>query len=114
MLACKKCQSKLVAYLHHKLTPAQRRQVSRHLDTCEKCYTVYLQHQDLSQNLAQIVPLIGKNQRTSLDRVWSAVQKDINRPRHAPASYSARYGLAVLAVMFMLLIPLTLGNQNLP
>jgi Putative zinc-finger len=114
MLACKKCQAKLVAFIHHELTPTQRRQVALHLDSCETCYAIYVQQQDLAQNLAQMLPHIGQGQQAQYDRVWAAVQQNIVQPRRSTTPYPARYGFAVLAFTLMLLIPLTLGNQNLP
>lgn len=114
MWNCKKCESDLVAYLHHELPPAKRQQVARHLDECERCYAIYLQQQDLTQNLTRVVPLIGQGQKATFDRVWKAVQQDIQEPRRAVRPYHTRYGVAALAAVFMLLFPLTLGNQSLP
>lgn len=113
MLACKKCRTKLLAYVHHELAPLERRWISQHLDECETCYALYFQHQDMAQNLAQSVPLIGHGHQPALDRVWNAIQQDLVQPRHRVRTYPAHYGLAALAVTIMLLIPLTMGNQNL-
>jgi anti-sigma factor RsiW len=104
----------LVAYIHHELPPKKRYQVSRHLDQCEKCYAVYMQQQDLTQDLARSTPSVGQADKVTLNRVWMAVQQDIQQPRRAVRPYSARYGVVALVAVFMLLIPLTLGNQNLP
>ncbi len=114
MLTCEQCQSKLVAYLHRELDPLERRQVARHLDTCETCYALYLQEYELAQNLGEIVPLIGQGRQPRFDRMWSAIQQDIAHPRRAVKRYPAHFGLAALAVTIMLLIPLVLGKQSLP
>jgi anti-sigma factor RsiW len=114
LLACKKCQSNLVAYLHHELTPIQRRQVARHLDECERCYAMYLQEQDLAQNLRQLIPLVGQERKLVLDRVWTAIQTTASQPQGTARRFPAHYGLAAVVFTLMLLIPLTLGNKNLP
>ena len=92
MWNCKKCQANLVAYLHHELSPKKRQQVSLHLDRCERCYGIYLQEQDVMQNLTQIVPLVGQAKKPTFDRVWTAIQRDIQEPHRSVRPYSTRYG----------------------
>src|SRR5574342_236238 len=108
MLACKKCQSNLAAYLHRELPPVQRRKIARHLEACERCYRVYLQQQDLAQYLTRSVPLMGQGKQPGYNGVWTAIQQDLTHPRRtAPRSDPARYGFAALVATLMLLIPLT-------
>lgn len=113
-MKCKQCQSHLVAYIHRELKPEVRDQVSRHLDECEACYTIYLQYQNNDHRLGQVMPLIGQANRPTLQRVWTSVQADLTQSYPSMKPVSASYGLVALVVTLMLLVPLTMGNRNVP
>ena len=112
MSDCRKCQHDLVAYIHHELSPARRQRVAKHLDTCNTCYALYLQHQRLARQMKQDVPLIGQGHRPAFERIWAGIQQEV--PRSAFKTYSTRYSLAAVVVMLMLIVPMTMGNGNIP
>lgn len=111
MMNCKQCQSRLAAYLHNELPPKLRREVGRHLHNCEKCYAVYLQHQDLARELTNTVPLVGAGYQPDFNRVWTAMQAGTPR-RNLSNHLSFNYGLVALVVTLLFLVPLTMNQQN--
>jgi hypothetical protein len=88
-----------------------RRRVARHLDHCETCYILYQQELDLMGELEGIVPQIGVGNGANFDRLWSDIQDEIRQPS-APR-FQMRYGLAMMALILVFLVPMTMGNQNL-
>ena len=112
-IQCGECRSHLVAFLHGDVSPLLRRRVARHLDHCPACYSLYLQELDLMRDLKRNVPLIGQGHQPSFDAIWAAIQTDIVKPKPSLPRFHMRYGLAMLALVTVFLVPLTLGNQNL-
>lgn len=112
MITCRECQFHLVAYIHNELPPHLRRRVSYHLDDCSACYGVYIQQRDLARDLQNVVPMVGRGEKPRLDRVWSAVQTDMTKPRRISIFYQTRYGLALMAAVLGLLFPWVVGSQN--
>jgi len=110
MISCKHCQKHLVAYINHELSPKMRNQVSQHLDQCEACYALYLQHKQVTYELRRVLPLLGKNRPPTFDRVWAAARLD--EARRTTNYYPLRYGMAMLAITLLLLIPFALGRTN--
>src|SRR5258708_33777840 len=96
MISCKQCQKHLVAYINHELSPKMRNQVSQHLDQCEACYALYLQHKRVTYELRRVLPLVGKNRPPTFDRVWAAARLD--ETRRATNYYPLRYGMPMLAI----------------
>ncbi|MBL8156486.1 MAG: zf-HC2 domain-containing protein [Anaerolineae bacterium] len=112
-ISCKRCQSQMIAYLNRELRPSMRERMANHLDTCPTCYARFLQESQLASELQQEIPLVGRGQTPGFDQVWSAFRRD----RHGSStrssfSESIRYGWAVLAVAVMLVIPMTMGAQQ--
>lgn len=113
-MRCKYCQSRLVAYIHNELPLKQRREVAQHLDTCETCYAVYLQQQDLVHELTVAVPRVGAgSHKADFKAVWMAMHNRAEHTKSSSSSYSVRYGLAALVVTLLFLIPLTMGGHNI-
>jgi anti-sigma factor RsiW len=110
---CGDCRSNLVAFLHGDVSPLLRRRVARHLDHCPSCYRLYLQELDLMRDLKHEMPLIGAGHQPNFDQVWAAIQHDILKPKRTVPRFHMRYGLAMLALVLVFLLPLTTGNQNL-
>ena len=107
-MKCKDCRFHMTAYLHGEVTPKVRQQMTQHIQECPMCYTVYIQQRDMQRELAYYVPLIG--QRPRYDKMWSAIQADMTRPRQT--RYQMRYGLVTLTLVLALLLPWTLGKQR--
>jgi anti-sigma factor RsiW len=112
MITCRECQSHLVAYIHNELSPHLRRSVAYHLDDCPTCYTLYVQQRDLARDLQIAVPGIGRGEKPRFDRVWAAIQMDMEKPRRVSIFYRTRYGLALMAAALGLLFPWIISGQN--
>ena len=110
MISCKQCQKHVIAYINHDLSPKIRNQVAQHLDQCEACYALYLQHKQTTRELRRVMPLLGNNRPPAFDRVWAAARLDA--ARRTSNYYPLRYGMAMLAITFLLLIPVALGRTN--
>src|SRR4051794_29255149 len=103
MISCNHCQKHLVTYVHRELSPKQQRRVAEHLDLCETCYALYLEHKRIANELARIVPTIGSGRPPAFDRVWAATRLDA--ARRTSNYYPLRYGMAMVAITLVLLIP---------
>lgn len=110
---CGECRSHLVAFLHSDVSSLLRRQVSRHLDQCPACYGLYMQELDLMRDLKREVPHIGAAHQPRFDQVWAAIQQDIVKPKANMPRFDFRYGVAMVALMMVFLVPFTMGNQSL-
>jgi predicted anti-sigma-YlaC factor YlaD len=110
MISCKRCQQLVVGYIHHELSPKQKRRVAEHLDHCESCYALYLGHKRVANELRHDIPLVGDGRPPSFDRVWTAVR--IDAARRTSNYYPLRYGMAMIAITLLLLIPFALGRTN--
>ncbi len=110
MISCKYCQQHLVTYIHRELPPKQHRRVAEHLDRCETCYSLYLEHKRMVNDLGRIVPNISSGRAPTFDRVWAAARLDA--ARRTSNYYPLRYGMAMVAITVLLLIPFALGRSN--
>jgi anti-sigma factor RsiW len=110
MISCNQCQKHLIAYSSHELSPKMRAKVAQHLDHCESCYALYLQHKRTSSELRRVMPLVGNRRPPTFDRVWAAVRLDASR--RTSNYYPLRYGMAMIAITVLLLIPFALGRTN--
>jgi hypothetical protein len=110
---CGECRLHLVAFLHGDVSPLLRRQIARHIDHCPDCYGLYLQELDLMRDLKREVPRIGAGHQPRFDQVWAAIQQDIVKPKPSLPRFDMRYGLAMVALMLVFLVPLTMGNPKL-
>ncbi len=104
MMTCKTCQQDLVAYIQRELEPARRTQIAQHLDACDSCYRLYREHLGLSDELRRTVPLIGRGYKPAFESLRSSYAR---RPQLYP------YGLVMLALAVMLIIPLAIGRPGL-
>lgn len=109
MISCKQCQKHIIAYVNHELSPKLRDQVAGHLDHCETCYALYLQHRQTSYDLRRVMPLVGNYRPPSFERIWTATRRDSTR---RTTNYPVRYGMAMLAITLLLLVPFALGRTN--
>lgn len=112
-LNCNDCRGFLPAYISRTLPPLPRQKVAAHLDSCETCYAAYVQQRDIERELTQQVPLIGRADSPRLNRIWTAVQGEMARPRRAALRrIPARYHLVTIVAIVGLLLP-SLGFQAL-
>jgi hypothetical protein len=112
-ITCGECRSHLVAFLLGDVSPLLRRRVARHLDHCEACYVLYLRELDLMRDLKHEVPLIGAGHQPHFDRIWAGIQQDVVKSKPIVPRFQVRYGIAMLALVLVFLVPMTMGNGNL-
>ncbi|MBZ0285978.1 MAG: zf-HC2 domain-containing protein [Anaerolineae bacterium] len=112
-IQCGECRSHLAAFIQGDVSPLLRRRIARHIDHCPACYNVYLQELDLMRDLKRSVPLIGNGHQPSFDAIWSEIQSEIVKPKPGLPRFHMRYGLAMLALVMVFLVPLSMGNQHL-
>lgn len=111
MITCRECQKHLIAYLHRDLPAWGTRQVAAHLDHCPACRFQYERERQLADELRHIVPSLGQQVRPpAFDQVWAAMRRDPMRP--LGSQYSLQYGMAMLVVTLLLLIPFALGKSH--
>lgn len=112
------CKVHLARYLSGDLADPARRRVARYIDENEDCYREYMRHREFAQKLERSLPAFGRPNSQRLDKVWSALQADLQTPRSRSAWHSDfswrssmqfSYGLAVLAISLALMLPLALG-----
>lgn len=113
-LSCRYCQAHLDGYLDGQLTPKARRRVAEHLARCESCYVEYVRRRDLHGELQRTLPLVGQRQMPDFARTWQAIRVELPHPTYERRRDQARYGLAAVMVMLVLLLPFTMGHRDLP
>src|SRR5690606_990750 len=113
MISCHDCRKLIPAYVSRELPTDMRRSVGAHLDGCEACYTIYLRQREVTHELVQQVPAIGRTSAPQLGKIWNAVQAEMALPR--PSSWSRinrRQSIVTIALVLALLVP-SLGYQAL-
>lgn len=116
MIACRVCREHLPGYIARELAPAVRSQVAEHIQTCDACYAAYVHQRELSSELSRTLPGLG-NPLPSLDRIWAGVEAEMRAPKRPTISFEqARYSVAVVLLMIVLLLPWSLRAHqfNLP
>ncbi len=110
------CKNRMIAYLNGELPTASRRRMARYIDECPHCYNEYTKQRALHRELMDSLGRFGQPQTVQLDRIWSAVQGELFIPAHKPRlyhRYSLRYGLATMAVMLVLVLPLFMRGNTI-
>jgi anti-sigma factor RsiW len=113
---CRYCNAQMAAYTHGELPLKARRRIARHLDECSACYAKYNEARELNQQLGYFVPLIGQPHAPQLQRIWAGVQAGMTPPPNKQNRYplSLRYSFVAFMLVLTFLLPLTLGNRNVP
>ncbi len=115
------CKVHMARYLSGDLADPVRRRVARYIDENEDCYREYMRHREFAQKLERSLPTFGRPNSQRLDKVWSALQADLQTPQSRSAWYSDfswrssmqfSYGLAALAITLALMLPLALGYNS--
>lgn len=112
MSTCASIRKQIIRYIDREVEAPLRREIARHLDTCNECYDFYLHQFDLQQELKHGLPRIGQQQDAELGRVWSAVQTELASTGFAARSSSPHYGIAAFFVTLAMIIQLMLGGQQ--
>jgi anti-sigma factor RsiW len=106
------CEARMVAFLNGELSLKARRRMARYIDGCSDCYAEYVRQRELQDELERRLPVFGQPRPSQLDRIWAAVQDEMQMspPPHLP--WHMRYGLATLALLLSLLLPVALLGDN--
>ncbi len=113
-ITCGECRTLLSGYIGRELSREARAQVASHIDTCNACYSSYLQQREITGELRQLLPAIGQAETSRLENIWSAVQTGISQPRISPFQKDpARFGIAALIVVAAVLLPWFISQQRL-
>ena len=107
------CKARMVAFINNELPLAARRRVARYIDECPKCYNEYTRQRALQHKLTDTLPTFGQPQGDQLDRIWMAVQGELNTPPRPRPAFQMRYGLVTMALVMGLMLPLLMGNSNI-
>jgi anti-sigma factor RsiW len=89
------------AYIHHQLTPAARRRVSEHLQTCATCRAALDGDAQLARDLGAYLPLMGPPGRKQLAALWPTIwQQAQRRPsRWVRLTRLSSYGMVAAALL---------------
>lgn len=116
---CRHCRALLPGYIQRELTPKQRAWVSRHLNECDECYVAYRTQQQLVRELRSGIPRIGtRGESPPFDAMRAAVLARVAQPSQPTRSMQrmgvdyARYSIAVLLLVVVLLLPLSTRGQT--
>jgi anti-sigma factor RsiW len=109
------CKVRMAAFINGELPPDMRRRMGRYIDECADCYAEYRRQRALLNDLSARLPTLGQPDNQQLERVWLAVQAELLPPSRQPVhpAYFARYGLATLMLMVVLLVPFVLSGRQM-
>lgn len=112
-LKCRYTRAKLPAFVNRELPARTRTHVAQHIDECEDCYRAYVHQRHLAREVMQGLPTFGTPTEPALDRMWTNIEQEMARPAAAswpPRRLSLGYGLAVLALALLLMLPATMNG----
>ncbi|RMG76450.1 MAG: hypothetical protein D6711_03855 [Chloroflexi bacterium] len=104
MMKYRYCRSRMVAYINGELPPRVRRRMAQYIDTCPRCYAEYVRQRELQHELKMRVPGIGIPEAGQIERIWNAVQLQMQQP--TVATPHLRYGVLIAVMVVLLMIPL--------
>jgi anti-sigma factor RsiW len=104
----------MTAFVNHELPSETRRRVARYIDECPKCYAEYRWQQAIHAELSSQLPAFGRPSSPQLDRIWTGVYRELSAPSAPPARPQSqmRYGMAVLTITLVLMLPMFLKYQG--
>ena len=117
------CKVHIARYVSGDLADPARRRVARYIDENEDCYREYMRHREFAQKLERSLPTFGRPNSQRLEMMWSALQADLQAPQSqtlwfsdfgSRSSLQFSYGLAILAIVIALMLPLALGYHASP
>lgn len=84
------CKTHMTAYVNGGLSPRARGRIARYIEGDPACYAEYRRQRELSRELRSSLPALGAPTPRQLDRVWGAIQAELNlnadRDVSAPAT----------------------------
>jgi anti-sigma factor RsiW len=112
MYTCHHVKSDLLPYVRRELSPARRRLVAQHLDTCAACYAEYRRVQAFDGDLGGALPRIGMPNTLQLAHVWAGVQTQIANGYAPRPQFRLRYGAVLILLVMSLLLPYSLHQRH--
>lgn len=136
------CKTRMVAYVNGELPPAARRRMARYIERYPTCYAEYIRQREAARELNFRMPLVGQPEKAALDRIWAAVQSELdtgsqpasnlpasNLPanqsdtllkqpllrrdwRRESKAFRVRYGVVGLVMAMAVALPLTFGANH--
>jgi len=112
------CKVFMARYLRGDLPLPVRRRIGRYIDECADCRREYLAHRDFALELSRSLPALGRPGTAQLDILWQSLSSDLQRQPAPPRAYRDfgtgvsspfSYSLVILAIVFVLLLPVGLG-----
>ncbi|GEM_PF-1025557 len=122
-MSCRKCRATLTGYIHNELTPRARRRVELHLNECRACSAHYMEQKRAARDFEIELSAIGSPNAQRLDRVWAAIQHEIQPadraanqvawglPRLEINRITLRYGVAAFALVGVLMLPTLIDRR---
>ncbi|RMG83737.1 MAG: hypothetical protein D6712_12605 [Chloroflexi bacterium] len=107
------CKVHMTAYINGELSQAARRRIARYIAEDPACRAEYMRQLDIARELEHRMQCVGRPAVPQLERIWAQVQTNIQTtpaPRTQPRR--VRYGLMLLVVLLVLVLPWTLANRN--
>lgn len=111
---CQYVQMRMHSYLKGELNLESRRRIGKHLDECQTCRSHYEQTRAHTRDLEWNMGAFGLPNASRLDLLWSQINLQMNRVDHEQVHLFSpmRYGLASLALMFVLLLSMGLDQYR--
>jgi len=126
------CKTRMVAYVNGELPPAARRRMARYIERYPTCYAEYIRQREAARELNFRMPLVGQPEKAALDRIWAAVQSELDsgavsssqpdtrvqQPllrrdwRRESTAFRVRYGVVGLIMVMAVVLPLTFGANH--
>ena len=106
------CEARMVAFLNGELSAKARGRMARYIDECPDCFAEYVRQRDLHNELKRCLPGFGQPRPPQLNRIWGAVQEEMQTSPTPHLPWHIRYGLATLALLLVLLLPVALLGDN--
>ena len=115
------CKVQMARFVSGDLSEAARRRVGRYINECEDCHAEYKRHRDFALKLERNLPILGRPNAQRLDHLWASLQLELESPSARALSLSDfasqttmrfSYGLAMLAIAIVLLLPMMIGFRS--
>jgi bacterioferritin-associated ferredoxin len=108
-MKCKGVEKKIVLYLYDEVSPAEKRQIKKHIGSCRDCGRLIEENRQLLQVLSR-----GEKKEATpqWDRYWGHVIQRVNRAESKPwlARPSLRWGFTLAGFAFFLILGFLIGR----
>jgi anti-sigma factor RsiW len=106
------CKRRMVAYINGELPHGARRRVARYIDECDECYAEYLRQRGVQRELESGAQMVGRPSEAQLNRIWLAVQHDLETPARTQQTPSFYLGMLTMILLIVLILPLFVDEHR--